>query len=491
MYILSIDQGTTGSRAVVYDRSGREVSAAYREFPQYYPHPGWVEHDPLEIWESVLATAAEVLSRVPARDIAALSITNQRETTVLWDRATGKPVHNAIVWQCRRTSGRCDELKREPGITDMIAVKTGLPVDAYFSATKLEWYLENLPGVRARAEAGDLCFGTIDTWLLWKLTGGAVHATEYTNASRTMLFDIGARLWDDGLLSLFGIPRAVLPEVRPSSGHFGETAATGPIPAGIPVAGMAGDQQSALFGQACFAPGSIKNTYGTGCFVLLNAGTVRPRSRHGLIETLACGPSGEPVYALEGAIFTAGAAIQWLRDELRVLDTAAASRDLAESVPDTAGVYFVPAFTGLGAPYWDQDARGLICGITRGTTRAHIVRAALEAMCYSTRDVLAAMRDDTGLTVPELRVDGGASANEFLCGYQADILGIDVVRPEVIESTSLGSAYLAGLAVGIWRDCDEITGFWRAGARYRPRMKGEEAAERYACWRDAVRRARS
>jgi glycerol kinase len=489
-YILTIDQGTTGSRAIAYDREGQKQASAYREFSQYYPHPGWVEHDPNEIWESVSQTIDTVLDTITPSEIVALSITNQRETTVLWDRTTGEPVHNAIVWQCRRTSARCDELKALPGMAERITEKTGLPIDAYFSASKLEWLLDNVPDCRARAERGDLCFGTIDSWILWKLTGGAVHATEFTNASRTMLFNIDERCWDADLLDIFSIPRSVLPEVQTSSGTFGITAACGKLPAGIPVAGIAGDQQAALFGQACFTPGSIKNTYGTGSFVLCNVGNKRPHSRHGLIVTLACGPDGSPVYALEGSIFVAGSAVQWLRDKLGLLDDAAESEQMAESVPDTAGVYFVPALVGLGAPYWDQDARGLICGITRGTTDAHIIRATLEAMCYQTRDVMDAMRDDTGLSFPELRVDGGATANNFLCQYQADILGIDVVRPKVIESTSLGSAYLAGLAVGYWADATEIERFWGVDRQFSPSMDTGIASERYDGWRTAVARTR-
>jgi len=489
-YILSIDQGTTGSRAVVYDREGSVQASAYREFSQHYPHPGWVEHDPNEIWESVSHTVDTVLNTVSPSEIVAVSITNQRETTVLWDRTSGEPVHNAIVWQCRRTSARCDELKAIPGMAGHIGEKTGLPIDAYFSASKLEWLLDSVPDGRARAERGELCFGTIDSWVLWKLTGGVVHATEHTNASRTMLYNIDERRWDDDLLDIFSIPRSVLPEVRASSGVFGTTAACGMLPAGIPVTGIAGDQQAALFGQACFTPGSIKNTYGTGSFVLCNVGNKRPRSKHGLIVTLSCGPDGSPVYALEGSIFVAGSAVQWLRDQLGLLDNSAESERMAESVPDTAGVYFVPALVGLGAPYWDQDARGLICGITRGTTAAHIIRATLEALCYQTRDVMDAMCDDTGLTFTELRVDGGVTANDFLCRYQADILGIDVVRPKVIESTSLGSAYLAGLAVGYWADATEIGRFWGVDRRFSPSMDAGSAAERYAGWRTAVARTR-
>ncbi|MBN1676701.1 MAG: glycerol kinase GlpK [Kiritimatiellae bacterium] len=488
-YILAIDQGTTGSRVVVYDKGGRRVASAYREFRQHFPKPGWVEHDPAEIWRSVRLGLRDVLGEVPASSVAAIGITNQRETTVVWDRTTGQPVHNAIVWQCRRTSARCDALKNRKGMSALFGKRTGLPIDAYFSATKIEWILENVKGARAKARAGRLCFGTTDSWLLWQLTGGAVHATDYTNASRTMLFNLQDRAWDADLLKLFGIPGAMLPEVRASAGVFGATVRMGRLPAGIPIAGVAGDQQAALFGQACFEPGSVKNTYGTGAFVLMNAGRRRPISRHRLIVTLGCGASGEPVYALEGAIFVAGAAIQWLRDELGFVARAAESERLARAVAGNAGVYFVPALVGLGAPYWDPAARGLICGITRGTKRAHIVRAALEAMCYQTRDVLEAMQKDAGHRIGSLKVDGGAAANDFLCQFQADVLGIPVIRPRVIESTSLGAAYLAGLAVGYWRDTRDILDRWAQDRAFKPAMPKRRANSLYREWQQAVARA--
>jgi glycerol kinase len=494
-YVLAIDQGTTGSRAIVYDRNGRRVAGAYEEFPQYFPKPGWVEHDPDEIWRSVERSIQKVLREVRGSDIAAIGITNQRETTVIWDRASGRPVHRAIVWQCRRSAGRCDRLKRRKDVRDYIGKRTGLPIDAYFSATKIEWILKNVAGARARAERGELCFGTTDSWVLWNLTGGAVHATDYTNASRTMLFDIDKKIWDPGLCGRFGVGARVIssfmPHVQRSSGAFGETVRIGKLPPGIPVAGIAGDQQAALFGQTCFGPGMMKNTYGTGCFMLMNTGNRRPSSRCGLITTIACGGAGEPSYALEGAIFIAGAAVQWLRDGMGIIESAAETRDLAESIESTGGVYFVPAFVGLGAPYWDQNARGAVVGITRGTARAHLVRAALEAMCYQTRDVLEAMRKDTGLCPRRLQVDGGAVANDFLCQFQADILGIDVVRPRVIETTSLGAAYLAGLSVGYWKNIDAISTCWKRDRVFVPRMSSRRSRLLYEGWKDAVSRVRT
>lgn len=488
-HILSIDQGTTGSRAVLYDKNGKKIASAYEEFPQYFPKPGWVEHDPEEIWTSVLNSVRKTIGKTPKTAIAAIGITNQRETTIIWDRDTGRPVYNAIVWQCRRTAERCEGLKRKEA--GLFRRKTGLPVDAYFSATKIEWILKNMPGAAAKARAGRLCFGTADTWVLWKLTGGKVHATDYTNASRTMLFNIEKLKWDDEILGIFGIPKIMLPEVRRSSGIFGRTAKTGNLPAGIPIAGVAGDQQAALFGQACFEPGTMKNTYGTGCFILLNAGKKRPVSKHGLIVTLGCGSHGEPVYVLEGSVFIAGAAIQWLRDGLKILSSAPQSEKMAESVKDNAGVYFVPALTGLGAPYWDQNARGSIFGITRGTKAGHIVRAALEAMCYQTKDVLLAMQKDSGLKIKDLRIDGGAAANDFLCRFQADILGIKVIRPKVIETTSLGAAYLAGLAVGYWKDMDEVRRCWQKEKVFIPKMPKAEAYRLYCGWLCAVKRTLS
>ena len=490
-YILAIDQGTTGSRAVIYDKSARKIVSAYQEFPQYFPRPGWVEHDPRDLWESVNSSIQKVLRQLPPNSIAAIGITNQRETTVIWDRQTGKPVYNAIVWQCRRTAHRCNNLKKTKGEPAYFKKITGLPIDAYFSATKIEWIFKNVPGVLARAKKGRLCFGTTDAWILWNLTGGKVHATDHTNASRTMLFNIEKLKWEDKILKKFGIPKQILPEVKSSSGIFGRTVKIGVLPGGIPISGIAGDQQAALFGQACFHPGTVKNTYGTGCFILLNAGKKRPVSKHGLITTLGCGKHGEPIYVLEGAVFIAGAAIQWLRDQLKLLKSASQSENMARSVEDNAGVYFVPAFVGLGAPYWDQEARGAIFGITRGTNSSHLVRAALESMCYQSKDVLEAMQKDTGLRVRHLKVDGGAAANDFLCQFQSDILGIDVIRPKVIEITSLGAAYLAGLAVGYWKDAGQIEECWAEERLFSPRMGKAPAAKLYKGWAEAVARTLS
>jgi glycerol kinase len=489
-HILAIDQGTTGSRAIVFDRRGRIVASAYEEFPQYFPRPGWVEHDPEEIWRSVYRTVQKALANVPGRSIAAVGITNQRETTVIWDRRSGRPVANAVVWQCRRTAGRCQELAAEPGLSAGIRKKTGLPIDAYFSATKAEWLLRR-GGLRDRARRGRLAFGTTDTWVLWKLTGGASHATDPTNASRTMLFNIRDLDWDGDLLALFGVPAAMLPRVLPSSGEFGRTVRLGRLPAGIPVMGIAGDQQAALFGQAGFRPGAIKNTYGTGLFILLNTGREPVESSHGLVTTVACGPGGKVAYALEGSVFIAGAAIQWLRDQLGLLGAAGDSEAMAGAVPDNAGVYFVPAFVGLGAPYWDAETRGTIVGLTRGANRNHIVRAAVEAMAYSTRDVLQTMRLDSGLRVRELRVDGGASANDFLCRFQADILGLPVVRPKAVETTSLGAAYLAGLGAGVWESTAAIERLAVDERKFLPAMPRTHADKLYAGWQAAVRKARA
>ncbi len=489
-HVLAIDQGTTGTRAIAYDRRGRAAASAYAEFPQRFPKPGWVEHDPEDIWQSVYHTIQRVLARVPPASIAAVGITNQRETAFLWDRKTGRPAANAIVWQCRRTAPRCRELAAKPGVRDLIRARTGLPIDAYFSATKLEFLLAR-GGQRRRAAAGRLCFGTADSWVLWSLTGGRSHATDFTNASRTMLFDIGRLDWDPELLDLFGVPRPVLPEVRPSAGPFGHTVRLGSLPPGIPITGIAGDQQAALFGQAGFHPGAIKNTYGTGCFILLNTGRRRVESRHGLITTLACGPDGKPAYALEGAVFIAGAAVQWLRDQLGLLKSTGQSEAMARAVPDTGGLYFVPAFVGLGAPYWDPDARGAIVGLTRGSNRNHVVRAALEAMAYSTKDVLDAMRLDTGLSLRELRVDGGAAANDFLCEFQAGLLGLPVVRPRAVETTALGAAYLAGLGVGIWTGTAEIEKMRKGDRTFLPEMTRSRALALHAGWRAAVARTLS
>jgi len=490
-YILAIDQGTTGSRAILYDKKGNKGASAYKEFPQHFPKPGWVEHDPEEVWQSVLGAIQEALRQAPEAKIRAIGITNQRETTVVWDRVTGKPVFNAIVWQCRRTAGRCDALKKIKGEAEFIRERTGLPLDAYFSATKIEWILKNVKGALAKARKGRFLFGTTDAWVLWNLTRGAVHATDYTNASRTMLFNIASLTWDEAILKKFGIPREMLPEVKPSSGILGVTARLGNLPPGIPVAGIAGDQQAALFGQACFEPGTMKTTYGTGSFLLLNTGKRRVRSRYGLITTLACGVSNEPVYALEGAVFVAGAAIQWLRDGLGLLDSAGQSEAMARSVKDNAGVYFVPALVGLGAPYWDQAARGSIYGITRGTQKSHLVRAALEAMAYQTKDVVNAMQKDSKLEIRDLKIDGGAAANNFLCQFQSDILEMDVVRPKIIEITSLGAAYLAGLAIGFWKSASEIKKCWKLDKIFTPKMAGKSAAVLYDQWLTAVERTRS
>jgi glycerol kinase len=488
--ILTIDQGTTGSRAFLLNSRGWILAKAYHEFPQYYPKPGWVEHDPLEIWASVRRAIQEVLAQIPQTRIASIGITNQRETTVLWDQKTGQPVYRAIVWQCRRTADRCRQLASSGGDA-WFRRRTGLPLDAYFSGTKIEWILRHVPRSRSLARAGRLRFGTIDTWLLWNLTRGQAHATDFTNASRTLLFNLDQRQWDPDILKRLGIPANILPEVRPSSGVFGRTAKIGLLPAGIPIAGIAGDQQAALFGQTCFEPGTLKNTYGTGCFILLNAGTKRPHSRHGLITTLGCDGAGQPVYVLEGSIFIAGAAIQWLRDGLKILSGAAESETMARSLPGNEGVYFVPALVGLGAPYWDAEARGTITGLTLGTRRDHLARAALEAMAYATQDVLEAMRQDSGLKIKALRVDGGATANNFLCQFQADVLGLPVVRPRVRELTGLGAAYLAGLAVGFWKNAAEIRKNWTLDREFQPRLSRHEAQQLYRGWKDAVNRTRS
>jgi glycerol kinase len=484
-HILAIDQGTTGSRAIVFDRKGRVIASAYEEFPQYFPRPGWVEHDPEEIWRSVERTIQKVLRRVSSSSIVAVGIANQRETAVVWDRKTGRPVCNAIVWQCRRTAGRCREIRKDEAAVSLIRDRTGLPVDPYFSATKAEWILDR-SGRRTRARNGRLAFGTADSWILWKLTGGRAHATDYTNASRTMLFDIGRLRWDEDLLDFFGVPKAVLPEALPSSGGFGRTEKIGRLPAGIPITGVAGDQQAALFGQACFDPGTVKNTYGTGCFILLNTGRRRVASAEGLVTTLACGPEGSVVFALEGSVFVAGASVQWLRDQLGLLRTSAESESMAAKVRDNAGVYFVPAFVGLGAPYWDPEARGTIVGLTRGANRHHIVRAALEAMAYSTRDVVGIMARESGLELAELRVDGGAAANNFLCRFQADILGLPVLRPRTVETTALGAASLAGLGAGFWKTTGEIGRFWALDRRFTPSMPRTRAEALYKGWLAAV-----
>ena len=486
-YILSLDQGTTGSRAIVYDKNGKRITSSYEEFRQYFPRPGWVEHEPEEIWQSVNHSIQKVIKHLPKDSIAAIGITNQRETTVIWDKYTRRPIYRAIVWQCRRTAKRCDELKRQKGAVEFFRKRTGLPIDAYFSATKIEWILKNVPGAMAKAKKGHLLFGTTDSWVLWKLTGGKIHATDCTNASRTMLFNIDKLKWDSSILKKFSIPEGMLPEVKPSSGIFGKSVKTGRLPAGIPISGIAGDQQAALFGQACFEKGTVKNTYGTGSFVLLNTGKTRPVSKRGLIVTLGCGPGGEAVYVLEGAIFITGAAIHWIRDALKLLSCGCESEKMARAVKDNAGVYFVPALAGLGAPYWDQNARGAIFGLTRGTKGEHIVRAALEAMCYQTKDVLLAMEKDAGIKIKALKVDGGAAVNNFLCEFQANILGIDVIRPKITEMTSLGAAYLAGLAIGYWENVAEIKKCWKKDRVFRPKMARAEANRLYHGWLSAVK----
>jgi glycerol kinase len=490
-HVLALDQGTTGSTALVLDADGRVVARGYAELPQYFPRPGWVEHDPEEIWATVEQAARTALAaaKVPGADVAAVGITNQRETTIVWERATGAPIHRAIVWQCRRTAPACDRLRAQ-GVEPLVRARTGLVLDAYFSGTKIGWLLDAVPGARARAERGELAFGTVDAWLLWKLTGGRAHATDASNASRTLLLDLATGDWDEELLELFGVPRPVLPAVVASSGVAGETTGLGWLPRGVPVAGLAGDQQAALFGQACHAPGLAKNTYGTGCFLLLNTGPARVASAHGLLTTIAWRMGGETTYALEGGVFIAGAALQWLRDGLGILTTAAESEALARSVPDTGGVYFVPAFVGLGAPHWDMYARGAIVGLTRGTTRAHLARATLEAIAFQSRDVLEAMAADAGLALAELRVDGGAAANDFLCQFQADVLDVAVLRPAVIETTALGAGYLAGLGAGLWRSLDEVARRWTVERRFTPAMPAGERAERYDGWCRAVERAK-
>jgi glycerol kinase len=490
-YVLALDQGTTSSRAILFAADGSVVGSAQQELTQHYPRPGWVEHDPVEIWETQLGVARRVLQNagLTGRDLAGIGLTNQRETTVVWDRATGRPIGNAVVWQCRRTAAICDDLKRR-GLSELIAARTGLVVDAYFSGTKLAWLLDNVPGARARAEAGELLFGTVDTWLLWNLSGGKLHITDYSNASRTMLYDIQRLCWDDDLLRELGIPRSVLPEVRPSSAVYGLTAPE-LFGGAVPLAGCAGDQQAALFGQGCFAPGMIKNTYGTGCFLLMNTGTRPVRSRNGLLTTIAWGIDGQVEYALEGSIFVAGAVIQWLRDSLGLIGTAAESEAVAGAVPDTGGVYLVPAFTGLGAPYWDMYARGTLVGLTRGSTRNHIVRAGLEAIAYQTRDVVAAMASDAGIPATALRVDGGATANNLLMQFQADLLGTPVARPRILETTALGAAYLAGLATGVWPSRSVIAERWACDRVFSPAMPPEQRERLYAGWQRAVARCRA
>ena len=490
-FVLALDQGTTSSRAIAVDHSGKVLASAQREFPQHYPRPGWVEHDPQDLWESQLAVARESLAGVPqnAGEPAALGITNQRETTLLWDRRTGEPVHPAIVWQDRRTSDRCEALTRA-GHSRRIRERTGLVIDPYFCGTKLQWLLDEVPGVRRRAERGELAFGTVDTWLIWKLTSGRVHATDRTNASRTMLYDIVRGCWDEELLEILGIPDSLLPDVFPSGHRFGETDPQW-FGRALPIAAAAGDQQSALYGQNCTRHGMAKNTYGTGCFALMHIGDRPLESRAQLLTTLACGlPDAAPEYALEGSVFIAGAAVQWLRDGLGIIDSSAEVEALAASVPDSDDVYLVPAFAGLGAPHWDAHARGTLVGITRGTHRGHIARAALEGIAFQVADVLETMRDESGVAIDELRVDGGAAANDLLMQFQADILDVPVVRPQIIETTAFGAAFLAGLAVGFWDGVEEIERIWLADRTFEPKMSEAERERRKGRWRQALDRAR-
>ncbi|AUO12434.1 glycerol kinase GlpK [Priestia megaterium] len=486
-FILSLDQGTTSSRAMLFNKKGEVVHVAQKEFTQYFPKPGWVEHNASEIWGSILAVIASCLSEsgVHADQIEAIGITNQRETAVVWEKATGKPVYNAIVWQSRQTSGICEELKAK-GLNDTFRDKTGLLIDAYFSGTKVKWILDNVEGAREKAENGELLFGTIDTWLIWKLSGGKAHVTDYSNASRTLMFNIYDLKWDDELLDILGVPKSMLPEVKPSSEVYAHTVDYHFFGKNIPIAGAAGDQQAALFGQACYEKGMAKNTYGTGCFMLMNTGEKAVKSDHGLLTTLAWGINGKVEYALEGSIFVAGSAIQWLRDGLRMFKNAAETENYATRVESTDGVYIVPAFVGLGTPYWDSDVRGAMFGLTRGTKKEHFIRATLESLAYQTRDVLSAMEADSGITLKTLRVDGGAVKNNFLMQFQSDVLNVPVERPQVNETTALGAAYLAGLAVGYWKDCDEIAQQWNMEKSFEPNMEEKKREELYSGWKKAV-----
>ncbi len=486
-YIMALDQGTTSSRCILFDHSGNICCSVQKEFRQIYPQPGWVEHDANEIWDVTLEVSRAALKKmnITASDIAAIGITNQRETTVVWDKETGKPIANAIVWQCRRTTETIDRIVKS-GNGEMIRKKTGLIPDAYFSGSKIKWLLDHVPGARSRADEGKLLFGTIDTWLIWKLTGGEVHVTDYTNASRTMLFNIRSLEWDSDLLNLLDIPACMLPEVKPSSTVYGKTASEW-YGGEIPISGAAGDQQCALFGQCCFKPGMMKNTYGTGCFLLMNTGEQIVESRNGLVTSIAVGFPDHVEYALEGSVFIAGAAIQWLRDELRVISTAAESSKYAEEVSDSAGGYVVPAFTGLGAPYWNQRARGVIVGLTRGFNRAHLVRATLESLAYQTYDVVRAMEKDAGIQISELKVDGGACANDFLMQFQSDLIGSEVIRPNCIETTALGAAYLAGLAVGYWSSLEDVQNNWHIDSKFVSKMEKEERDKLINGWHKAIK----
>ncbi len=486
-FILAIDQGTTSSRALLFDRDGNICSIAQKEFPQYFPQPGWVEHNPMELWDSVQHVMAQVLAKahVQADQVVAIGITNQRETTLVWDRKTGQPIYNALVWQSRQTADLCDDL-RQQGLESMIRQKTGLRIDPYFSASKVQWILDTVPDAKLRAQQGELLFGTVDSWLLWQLSGGTVHGTDVTNASRTLLYNIHTLTWDQELLSALNIPATLLPQVRPSAAIHGFTNPQVFFGRSVPIAGIAGDQQAALFGQACFSPGMAKNTYGTGCFLLMNTGKTPVSSSHGLLTTVAWQVGDQVEYALEGSVFVAGSAIQWLRDGLEMIQTAAESETLARTVASTDGVYVVPAFVGLGAPHWDSAARGAVLGITRGTHKSHIVRATLESLAYQTRDVLAAMEADARIQLHTLRVDGGAAANDFLMQFQADLLGVPVERPEILESTARGVAYLTGLTVGFWHHPKEIAQNWRVEQSFVPRMDDNQRQVLYSGWRRAV-----
>lgn len=490
-YIIALDQGTTSSRAIIFDSEQKIVGVAQKEFTQIYPKEGWVEHDPMEIWSSQSGVLAEVVARtgISQHDIIGIGITNQRETTIVWDKNTGKPIYNAIVWQCRRTAKICDELKKIEGLDEYVRENTGLLIDAYFSGTKIKWILDNVEGAREKAERGELLFGTVDTWLIWKLTNGKSHVTDYTNASRTMIYNIKELKWDEKLLEILGIPKSMLPEVKDSSGTFGYANLGGKGGHRVPISGVAGDQQAALFGQACFKEGDSKNTYGTGCFLLMNTGKKIVRSKNGLVTTIAIGLNGEVEYALEGSIFIGGASVQWLRDELKLVGEARDTEYFARKVNDNGGVYVVPAFVGLGAPYWDMYARGAIVGLTRGANKNHIIRATLESIAYQTRDVLEAMQEDSGIKLGNLKVDGGAAANNFLMEFQSDILGTVVRRPITLETTALGAAYLAGLAVGFWESKEEISTQWKLDKEFLPSMEEETRNKKYSGWKKAVKRA--
>jgi len=494
-YVIALDQGTTSSRSIIFDKEERIIGTAQKEFTQIYPKAGWVEHDAMEIWASQSAVLTEVLAKtgVQTEEVAAVGITNQRETTVVWDKNTGKPIYNAIVWQCRRTAGICDELKTRDGLEDYVKKNTGLVLDAYFSGTKIKWILDNVEGAREKADRGELLFGTIDTWLIWKLTNGKVHVTDPTNASRTMLYNIRDLKWDERMMEELGVPASMLPEVKNSSEVYGEANLGGVGGKGgfrVPISGIAGDQQAALFGQACFSPGEAKNTYGTGCFMLMNTGEKMVESKNGLLTTIAIGLDGKVEYALEGSIFVAGAAVQWLRDEMQLINDAADTEYFANKVKNNNGVYMVPAFVGLGSPYWDMYARGTIVGLTRGANRNHIIRATLESIAYQTKDVLSAMEDDSEIKLQALKVDGGAVKNNFLMQFQADILGTRVLRPEITETTALGAAYLAGLAVGFWKNKEEISRSWKLDNQYKPVMGDPERKKLYKGWQKAVSRSK-